>query len=116
VEAETGFGETLKHGEAVGLGCAMAFRFSAALGYCAGQDAVRAERAVAAAGLPTRLAEIPVGPFKADVLIRHMAQDKKAQGGSLTFVLARRIGEAFVAKGVDPALLRAFLIDEGAVP
>ena len=32
LEAETGFGEALKHGEAVALGCALAFRFSAAPG------------------------------------------------------------------------------------
>ena len=30
-----------------------------------------------------------------------MAQDKKAEGGALTFILARAIGEAFVAKGVE---------------
>ena len=44
-----------------------------------------------------------------------MAQDKKAEGGRLTFVLARAIGEAFVAKGVEPDKLRRFLIAEGAV-
>ncbi len=115
LESETGFGEALKHGEAVGIGCAMAFRFSAALGLCPGQDAVRAERAVTAAGLPARLRELSAHPFKADALIRHMAQDKKAQGGALTFILARRIGDAFVAKGVDPAPLRDFLIAEGAL-
>ena len=115
LESETGFGEALKHGEAVGIGCAMAFRFSAALGLCPGQDSVRAERAVAAAGLPARLRELSAHPFKADALIAHMAQDKKAQGGALTFILARRIGEAFVAKGVDPAPLRDFLIAEGAL-
>ena len=115
VEVETGFGEALKHGEAVGLGCAMAFRFSAAQGHCSRQDAVRAVRAVAAAGLPTRLCDVAAGTFKADTLIGHMAQDKKASGGALTFILARAIGEAFVAKGVDPAPLRAFLIDEGAM-
>ena len=115
VEAETGFGEGLKHGEAVGLGCALAFRFSARLGHCSGQDAVRAARAVAAAGLPTRLSEIATGPFKADALIGHMAQDKKAVGGALTFVLTHGIGRAFVAKGVDPDGLKAFLVDEGAV-
>ena len=43
----TGYGEAVKHGEAVGLGCAMAFRFSARLGLCSGQDAVRAELATA---------------------------------------------------------------------
>ncbi len=115
LEAETGFGEALKHGEAVGIGCAMAFRFSAALGFCPSQDSVRAERAVAAAGLPARLQELSAHPFKADALIEHMAQDKKAQGGALTFILARRIGEAFVARGVDPVPLRDFLIAEGAL-
>ena len=39
-----------------------------------------------------------------------------AQGGALTFILARRVGEAFTAKGVDPAPLRDFLITEGALP
>src|SRR6202012_2216398 len=49
LEAEVGFGEALLHGEAVGLGCAQAFRFSARLGLCSSQDARRAEQAIAAA-------------------------------------------------------------------
>jgi 3-dehydroquinate synthase len=116
IEAATGFGEALKHGEAVGLGCALAFRFSQRLGLCPGQDALRAERAIAAAGLPTRLAEVRGHPFSAEALIASMAQDKKAQAGALTFVLVRAIGEAFVAKGLDPGPLHDFLIDEGALP
>jgi 3-dehydroquinate synthase len=115
LETETGYGEALKHGEAVGIGCALAFRFSAALGHCPGQDAVRAGRAIAGAGLPSRLADLACHPFRAEPLIRHMAQDKKAEGGALTFILARRIGQAFVAKGVDPAPLRDFLLSEGAL-
>jgi 3-dehydroquinate synthase len=116
LETETGFGEALKHGEAVGLGMALAFRFSSVLGCCPGQDAVRATRAIAAAGLPTRLEDAPGHPFRAAELIGHMAQDKKAEGGALTFILARGIGAAFVAKGVDPAALADFLIGEGAAP
>jgi 3-dehydroquinate synthase len=116
VEALTGFGEAIKHGEAVGLGCAMAFQFSYALGLCPGQDADRAVRALAAAGLPTHLSQVVGGPFGADALIGAMRQDKKAEGGTLTFILARRVGEAFVAKGVEPAGLRDFLIREGAAP
>jgi 3-dehydroquinate synthase len=116
LEAETGFGEALKHGEAVGAGMALAFRFSVALGHCPGQDAGRAARALAAAGLPTRLGEVPGHPFRADALATHMAQDKKAEAGRLTFILARRLGEAFVAKGVPADAVRAFLIDEGALP
>jgi len=113
LEAEVGFGDALLHGEAVAVGCAQAFRFSAAQGLISTQDAVRAERAIAAVGLPVRLADLP-GPFNADRLIAHMAQDKKAEGGRLTLVLARALGDAFVAKGVDPGPLREFLIQEGA--
>ena len=45
-----------------------------------------------------------------------MAQDKKAEGGRLTFILARGLGNAFVAKDVDPAVIKAFLVEEGATP
>jgi 3-dehydroquinate synthase len=114
LEAEMGFGEALLHGEAVALGCAQAFRFSARLGLASSQDAQRAERGVAAAGLPVRLDQIAREPFSADRLIAHMAQDKKAEGGALTLVLARGLGETFTAKGVDRGALRQFLIDEGA--
>jgi 3-dehydroquinate synthase len=116
LEAELGFGETLLHGEAVALGCAQAFRFSAALGLVSSQEALRAERGVAAAGLPVRLDQIGAGPFAAERLIDHMAQDKKAEGGALTLVLARGIGQAFTAKAIDPGPLREFLIAEGATP
>jgi 3-dehydroquinate synthase len=116
LEAEMGFGEALLHGEAVALGCAQAFRFSAKLGLLPRQDALRAERGVAAAGLPVRLDQIAAAPFSADRLIAHMAQDKKAEGGALTLVLAKGIGQAFAVKAVDPGPLRQFLIDEGAAP
>jgi len=114
LEAEVGFGDALLHGEAVALGCAQAFRFSAKLGLCPAQDAVRASQAIEAAGLPAQLSAIPGGPFKAEALIGHMVQDKKAEGGQLTLILAERIGEAFVAKAVEASALKAFLIEEGA--
>ncbi len=114
LEAETGYGEALLHGEAVAIGCAQAFRFSAAQGLCPGQDAARAEAAIAASGLPVRMDQIAGFPFAADALVKHMGQDKKAEGGRLTFVLAKGLGEAFVAKGVDAAAVKAFLVSEGA--
>jgi 3-dehydroquinate synthase len=116
LEAECGFGDSLKHGEAVGLGCALAFRFSSRLGLCPAADADRAERAIGAAGLPTRLLHVEGHPFDASALIAHMRNDKKAQAGALTFILVRAIGEAFVARDVDPATVQEFLIDEGALP
>jgi 3-dehydroquinate synthase len=115
LESETGYGDALLHGEAVGIGCALAFRFSAALGLCTAEAAHRCERAIAAAGLPVRLDELAGAPFGVEALIGHMRQDKKAQAGGLTFVLARDIGQAFMARDVDVAALRAFLIAEGAV-
>ena len=114
LEAETGYGEALLHGEAVAAGMAMAFRFSARQGFCPRQDAERAQAAIAAVGLPVRMAEVAGHPFDAEALVRHMGQDKKAEGGRLTFILARALGEAFVAKDVDAAAIRDFLIEDGA--
>ena len=113
IEAELGFEEAaLAHGEAVALGCCMAFRYSAAQGFCPSADAERVEAVVAAAGLPTRLAQ--VGTFNADRLLALMAGDKKAEGGALTLILARGVGRAFAAKGVDAGAVRDFLCAEGA--
>jgi len=116
LESETGYGEALLHGEAVGAGQALAFRFSAAQGLCPARDAQRAVAAIAAAGLPTSMAQIPGHPFDAARLVAHMGQDKKAEGGRLTFILARALGEAFVARDVDAGAVRDFLIAEGATP
>jgi 3-dehydroquinate synthase len=114
VEALTGFGDLVKHGEAVGLGCALAFRFSARLGFCPNAQADRAAAAIAAAGLPTHLSDVFDAAPSANSLIAAMAQDKKAQGGLPTFILAHGIGAAFVARGIDRAALSGFLLEEGA--
>jgi 3-dehydroquinate synthase len=116
LEAEMGFSDALLHGEAVGAGMALAFRFSAAQGLCPGQDAARAERALAAAGLPVRMSQVRAEPFAAERLIGHMMQDKKAERGRITLILARGLGRAFVAKTVDAGPLKDFLIQEGAKP
>ena len=114
LEAETGYGDALLHGEAVAIGCAQAFRFSAAQDLCSPPLAERAVAAIAASGLPVRMDQVKGAPFSADRLISHMAQDKKASGGRLTFVLAKAIGQAFVAKDVDAEAVRRFLLSEGA--
>ena len=113
LEAESGFGDALKHGEAVAAGCAMAFRFSVRLGLCPPEDSERVSRTIAAAGLPSRLSDLADRP-RACALLARMAHDKKARSGRLTFILARGIGQAFVAEGVDGADVSAFLIAEGA--
>jgi 3-dehydroquinate synthase len=113
IEAELGFEEAaLAHGEAVALGCCMAFRYSVRQGLCDAAEASRVEAVIAAAGLPTRLGE--AGEFRADALLARMAGDKKAEGGGLTLILARGIGRAFTSKTEEPATVLAFLGEEGA--
>jgi 3-dehydroquinate synthase len=113
LEAVTRYdGRRLIHGEGVAIGCAMAFRLSAALGLADPAEARRVEAHLAAASLPSRLAHVPGGVGTADDLLAAMAQDKKVKDGALTFILARGIGESFVARGIEPARLREFLLEE----
>ncbi|MQT12850.1 3-dehydroquinate synthase [Segnochrobactrum spirostomi] len=109
LETATGYGERLIHGEAVAIGVALAFRFSAQLGLCPPEDAARVAAHLHAAGLPTRLSDVP-GDLPDDAaLVALMAQDKKVKRGKLTFILARGIGQSFIANDVDPAAVTAFL-------
>ena len=105
-------GRRLVHGEAVAIGLALAFRFSQRLGLCSGQDAVRVARHLQAVGLPSRLQDVPGGVGTADSLLDAMGQDKKVERGALTFILARGIGQSFVAKGVEASAVRDFLTEE----
>ncbi|BAF90487.1 3-dehydroquinate synthase [Azorhizobium caulinodans ORS 571] len=109
LEAGAGYSQRLLHGEAVSIGMCLAFAYSARLGLCAGQDAVRAQRHLEAVGLPTRIADVPGELPDTDGLMRLIAQDKKVSRGRLTFILARGIGEAFIAEDVDADSVRAFL-------
>jgi shikimate kinase/3-dehydroquinate synthase len=115
LEAEAGYdGRTLLHGEAVAIGMALAFRFSVRLGLCEAEEAERVAAHLAAAGLATSLRETN-RRWPAERLIGHMRRDKKAEAGSLAFILVRGIGQAFVSRDVPEAELRAFLAEEGAV-
>ncbi|GHE63303.1 3-dehydroquinate synthase [Camelimonas fluminis] len=99
----------LVHGEGVAIGMAQAFRFSARLGLCAPADADRVARHLAAAGLPVHPTQIPGGVGTVDEVLEAMAQDKKVSRGALTFILARGIGQSFIAKNVPRDDVRAFL-------
>jgi 3-dehydroquinate synthase len=112
LEAAAGFSDRLLHGEAVALGMVLAAEFSARLGILAPEQAARATRHLAGAGLPVRLADVAGGVPNADRLMDLMAQDKKVRRGKLTFILLRDIGAAYIAPDIDPALLRAFLVEK----
>ncbi len=106
LEAATGFSDRLLHGEGVAVGMALAFRLSVRLGLCPAHDATRLEAHLRQVGLPSSIADIPGERPAAPLLLEHMAHDKKASGGKLTFILARGLGKAFATKDVPlPAVL-----------
>jgi 3-dehydroquinate synthetase len=109
LEAATGYSDRLLHGEGIAIGMVLAFRLSAKLGLCAPADEERVAAHFAAAGLPTRLSDVPGGLPSANELLMLMTQDKKVSRGALTFILVRGIGKAFVQKDVDPEPVRALL-------
>ena len=109
LEAETGFGPDLLHGEAVGIGMIMAFDLSVRLGLCPPAEAERARRHLVEQGLKVELGTLVRPGWTADRLIGHMMRDKKVHAGTPTFILVRGIGKAFISRDVPPAVLTAHL-------
>ena len=110
IEAESGY--RMLHGEAVAVGMVMAFELSAALGLCAYAEVARVRRHFETVGLPVALpADRRCDP---DALIRRMSRDKKVRDGRIAFVLARAVGDAFVAPQADPEAVRRAI--EAALP
>src|SRR5262245_6027967 len=112
LEAAAGFSDRLLHGEAISLGIVLAFEFSTRRGLVPATDAGCVTGHLAAVGLPTRMSAVPGGVPDADRLMELIAQDKKVKRGKLTFILARGIGASFIAPDVDPAEVRAFLVEK----
>jgi 3-dehydroquinate synthase len=112
LEAATGYSSRLLHGEAVAIGLGMAFRFSGKLGLCPAEDARRVEAHLHKARLPASPRDITIDLPDAPALLQIMRQDKKARSGRLAFILARGIGQAFIAKDVDETRVLSFLSTE----
>ena len=113
LEADTGFSNTLLHGEGVAAGMALAFRYSARLGLCPAEDAERVTAHLKSVGLPHDLATAHVTADGA-ALVGHMLHDKKMAAGTLPFLLARGIGRTFLSKDVVLDDVAAFLDEERA--
>ncbi|MBP6030388.1 MAG: 3-dehydroquinate synthase [Sphingobium sp.] len=111
LEAETGYSDRLLHGEAVAAGMALAFRFSAAQGLCQAEDAARVGAHLRNSGLPASLKDAGVSASGAR-LVGHMLHDKKMEGGTLPFLLARGIGQTYLDRTVNLDRVAAFLDGE----
>ena len=109
LESATRYSDRLLHGEAVSIGIVQAFKFSEQLGYCAKGTNERVIKHLKRAGLPTHVSEISGALPPKEKLVELMRQDKKAIGGKLTFILAKSIGETFIAKNVAESDVLTFL-------
>ncbi|HLS67832.1 MAG TPA: 3-dehydroquinate synthase [Kiloniellales bacterium] len=111
LEAECGYSDDLLHGEAVASGMVLAFELSVQLGYCAPEEADRVRRHLAAVDLPTGFERLCDRAWDPQRLIEHMRRDKKAQGGTLVFILARAIGDAFTCDQVPEGEIEHLLAE-----
>lgn len=111
LEAATGYSDRLLHGEGVAIGCALAFELSARLGLCPQEDPGRVRAHLRAMGMKTDLGDIEGSLPGAEGLLDLMAQDKKVVDGRLRFILARRVGAAFVADDIDRNAVARLLAD-----
>lgn len=102
LEAESGFGDLLLHGEAVSIGMVMAFQLSVRLGLCPPADLLRMRRHLLQLGMPVLPPPLPGRAWDPARLIGHMASDKKVRDRKIAFVLAKGIGKAFLSRDVAP--------------
>lgn len=111
IEACMNFSGRILHGEAVAVGCVMAFELSERLKICPPGRSQRVRDMFTAAGLPASLTDLPELGAGPEDFIQLMLQDKKAKGGKLTLILARNIGDAFVANDISAEPVRQFIAD-----
>ena len=112
-EAAAGFSDRLLHGEAVGLGMALAFEFSARRGLIEQAAADRVIAHLAAVGLPTHVRDVAGGNWPGiDTMMDLISQDKKVKRGQLTFILVRGIGQAFISRDVAADEAATFLAEK----
>jgi 3-dehydroquinate synthase len=111
LEAATGYSARLLHGEGVAIGTVLAFEASARMGLCSQECPSRVRAHLGQMGMKKDLADIEGDLPDVDGLMALMGQDKKVRQGRLTFILARGIGEAFVERDADLAVVRRVLED-----
>lgn len=112
LEGATGYSRRLLHGEGVAIGTVLAFRFSEQSGLIEKGSAERVQAHFSNVGLPTTLSDISGDLPDAQTLVNYMRQDKKASSGKLVFILARQIGDTFVAKDVAETDILEFMRKE----
>lgn len=111
LEAATGYGDRLLHGEGVAIGCALALEMSARMGLCSQEDPSRLRAFLRDMGMKVDLRDIDGDLPDAAALVDLMGQDKKVLDGQLRFILTRGIGSSFVTGDVSRDMVRGVLRD-----
>ena len=102
----------LVHGEGVAIGITLAHQFSNRMNLCSGDCVKRVREHFRSVGLPTSVSEIPGEKPDAETLMRFIFQDKKVKRNTLTFILTKGIGKAYIAEDVPQSEVHAFLKEQ----
>ena len=107
IEAGMGYGQWL-HGEAVACGMVIAAELSKELSYISTDDVHRLTNIIQALHLPVTPPSWPV-----DKYMGFMSHDKKAESGTIKYIVLQALGKASVLKVPDP-MIRSVLRRFGA--
>jgi 3-dehydroquinate synthase len=108
IEAGMGYGDWL-HGEAVGCGMVIASELSMELGYITAQEVKRLTQIIAELHLP-----ITPPIWSVNKYLDLMSHDKKAEQGSIKYIVLEKLGQANVQK-VPNEIIRTVLQLFGAI-
>ena len=111
LEAATGYSDRMLHGEGVAIGCKLAFDLSAKMGLTSQEDPVRIKQHFSEMGMMNSIQDIAGVIPDADRLVELMFQDKKVVKGKLNLILTKGIGKAFIARDIDPNLIKSVIND-----
>jgi len=101
--------DSIRHGEAVAAGLSLAFQYAHHKGICPENDVDRVTAHLRNMGLPDGPKTLVHKDWNAKDLVDCMRNDKKNQGGQITLVLARGIGNAYIDTTSDEADLVRFM-------
>ena len=111
LELATGYSDLMLHGEGVAIGCILAFDLSAKMKLTSQEDPIRIKKHFSEMGLMNSITDISGVLPNADRLVELMFQDKKVVNGKLNLILTKGIGKAFIARDIDPTLIKSVIND-----
>lgn len=107
-----GYGSTLLHGEAVGIGLVLAARLSHEIGHLSEKDVLRVTYHLQKMGLKTEIRDIglPAGTT-VEHIVDLMRKDKKSTQNGMVFIVMPRIGDAELAYDVPEDAVRKVIAE-----